>query len=92
MRRWKCSVARGELKLCQRRGGKAEKKHFLFYTSEDLRGFGKVSGSIRLEVVACREVMLCHQREKRPVSVSSNTENISLCLRCASNVVDCKKK
>ena len=80
--------------LCQRREDKAgKKKHFPFYTSEDLRGFGKVSGSIRsgLEVVACREVMLCHQREKRPVSVSSNTENISLCLRCASNVVDCKK-
>ena len=77
MRRWKCSVARGEFMLCQRREDKAEEKHFPFYTSEDLRGFGKVSGSIRsgLEVVACREVMLCHQREKRPVSVSSSTEN-----------------
>ena len=72
MRRWKCSVAHGEFMLCKRREDKTEEKHFPFYTSEDLRGFGKVSGSIRsgLEVVACREVMLCHQREKRPVSVS----------------------
>ena len=76
-----------ESSCCVSGGRVKQKKHFPFYTSEDLRGFGKVSGSIRsgLEVVACREVMLCHQREKRPVSVSL-TQKIflmsNMCQQC----------